>query len=212
MTDQAQKNKDRLLNAIQNLKDCALGMNASYMPFCYSCSSETHNWDDKKFGEFIDTLVGYAPSCVYYRPELERPLYLFYSLTIKYISAACNSSEQTFVSLRKIAKVTEKKPGIKCTYEYLIEDDAAYINRHFDADIYWADYREFIGLLEVTSYPDLFGTINYSLQRFIDEYVLSLFSDTALINSMIMRINRTSSQITSEFRRRERVAEVIDDD
>ena len=112
MTDQAQKNKDRLLNAIQNLKDCALGMNAPYMPFCYSCSSETHNWDDKKFGEFIDTLVGYAPNCVYYRPELERPLYLFYSLTIKYISAACNSSEQTFVSLRKIAKVTEKKPGI----------------------------------------------------------------------------------------------------
>lgn len=211
MTEQAQKNKDRLFNAIQNLKDCAFGMNASYMPFCYSYLNDTYNWDENKLGEFISTLVGYAPNCVYYHAEFDRSLYLFYSLTIRFISAACNSNEQTFVSLRKIAKVTEKNPGIKSTFEYLIEEQETFINRHFDAETYWLEYREFVDILDKTNYNDFFGTINYTLQKFIDEHSLSLFSDTAVINSMIMRINRTSSQITSEFRRRERLSEVIDD-
>lgn len=212
MTDQAQKNKERLFNAIQNLKDCAFGANTSYMPFCYSYSNGEYSWDDKKLDEFVDALVKYASNCVYYRPDFERALYLFYSLTIKFISASCNSDEQTFVSLRKIAKVTEKEPGIKCTYEYLIEEQRAYIDRHFNSEEYWSNYREFIGLLELTNYDDFLGTINYSLQKFIDEHELSLFADTAVINSMIMRINRTSSQITGEFRRRERLSEVSNDD
>lgn len=211
MTDQTQKNKNRLINAIQNLKDCAFGMSASYMPFCYSYSNDTYNWDERKLDNFINGLVGYAPNCACYDTEFSRPLYLFFSLTIRFISAACNSNEQTFISLCKIAKLTQKSPGLKCAYEYLIEEDKNSISNFFDENAYWKEYHEFVYILDHINHSDFICTINYVLQEFIDNHSLSFFSDTNVINTMIMRINRTSSQITGEFRKRERLTEVADE-
>ena len=213
MSEISEKNKDRLFNAIQNLKDCAFGMQASYVPLCYSHDGDDLVWDEQKKESFIHDLIRFASNKHNYTPELERPIYLFFDITIKFIAAACRFSEQAFVSLRKIAKVAYKSdPEKKCTFEYLIEAEKEQIDKMFGETTYWSNYSEFITWLIKIDNDLLFACIKYALEEYIDDRALSAFSDTTAINNMITRVNRTASIILAEMRKRESSLEVINDE
>lgn len=213
MSEISEKNKERLFNAIQNLKDCAFGMQASYVPLCYSHDADDLVWDEQKKENFIRDLICFASNKHNYTPDLERPIYLFFDITLKFIAAACRFSEQAFVSLRKIAKVAYKpEPEKKCTFEYLIEAEKVNIDKKFNESTYWSNYDEFITYLIRIDNDLLFSCIKYALEEFVDNRELSAFSDTVAINNMITRVNRTASIILAEMRKRESSLEVISDE
>ena len=210
MTEQENKNKERLMKAIDNLRDCVCGMNSSFMTYCCSESNTIFDWDEKKFEDFVGLLCSYAFKSACYHSEFDCMLQKFYSLTIKFIVAACNPNEHTFLSIRKIAKLLEKTPGYKCTYEYLIEAQETAIDEMFTD--YWEMYDEFVKLLVGLEHEDFYETVRFSLQRFVEENSLTLFADTAAINSLSKRIDRVSVQYLGEFRRRTQLTGVDNDD
>lgn len=198
MTKKQYENEQRILKAIQQLKDSLFGMDMSYIDYCYYRGEDVCYLDNEKLESFASELFLNAKNTAMYRPEFESILPSFYKLVIKYIDKACPISDRRFVSIRKIAEVVNKPSAdYRCPFDIMIDD----LKEMFDL-IFLSEYSEFSRKIVGIDHESFYRCVKGSVEAFIDSHNLNCLSNDLLTDQTVVKINQLAGRIRVDQRRR----------
>ena len=198
MKTKMKDNEQKIIDAINNLKDSVFGLHSSYAQFCYSTIDGKWTLDKTKINDFVNGLLIYARQHQKYSDTYENLMTNFFELVVVYIDCVCPIDDQLFVSFRKILN-TIKKDSVDSlsTFDVMINDE---INS-FDKD-FIAKYEYLTKTIVEADYDSFCSCVKYAINEFVDNNQLNILSDDIATERAIININRLSSKLKFDFQRK----------
>lgn len=202
MDPMQQKHEDEIFQAIQDLKDSIFGLKQPYTPYCYEdIPGQGYVFSPAKTGEFVGQLCALAREVRSYREELEPVLPLFFSMTVRLLSAICGSGDWVFVSFRKIAKTALKsEPDEESTLDRIVSSHRHLLDLHFPEGEFWADFDVFSHYMGRVDPDSFYMCVKHTVERYLDCRRLNPLDSPRTTQAITTRIHRLSAAIEQELR------------
>lgn len=203
MNEKQRENEKKIFDAIQDLKDSIFGLKQSYIPFCFDYSTESgYLLNTEKLNVFSQELAKLARTTKTYDDNFEPVIPLFFIVCIKFLTASCNPSDWLFLSIRKIAKTNDGTEDYPIsTFDIMIKNSSVFLKGYYQDGIFWNEYDEFKTLMLEVDKDNFYQCIKNTIETFIDENNLNSLNDDKTTQSLLSKINRTSSVIARELQR-----------
>lgn len=195
------ENKQKVLVAIESLKDTIFGLDSSYSSFCFlTDENQKHALDLDKLNLFIDELVNHATQCPEYQPEFEPLMRDGLYMVIVLLSREFSAREYRFDNLLKFTRAFQPNSKTNISpFDIIIGDrkenlEPAYIER----------YTRFSSNIDQIKlqFHDFYGSVHFAMQAYVDAHNLNPLNDDDDCSFMLSTIYQATNNILIQKMRR----------